>query len=221
MKGDYRSTYLRKICAQNRELFDSPHVWFFSEDDLPLDPRRRFSGLKHTYLEFGFGHGEVLEELAQRHNDTGFVGIERRSTRVKKALKRLHRIEAANVQLIRINLELIGEPLFVPGSFDQILINHPDPWPRRRHEHHRFFRPDALEWIADLLTPQGSVEVASDHADYFFTILRLFGEDPRFESLLPPPFYTAHAIPGRSVSLFEKRKRGAGQAVRILRYQRK
>ncbi len=218
--SEYRSNYLQRLCSQNTALFQSPYVWAFSPDDLPLNPRQRFPECERTFLEIGFGHGEVLEKLVSSHSGTGFVGIERRPVRVRKALKRLERINSDHVFLMRVNLELLQDSLFVPDSFDEILINHPDPWPKRRHQHHRFLRPQTMDWLAAILIIGGSVEVASDHARYFFHILRLFEEDPRFESILPPPFYTSEVIPGRLISRFERKKRGAGMAVRILKFNR-
>lgn len=216
MRGDYRSHYLANLCRKNRQIFDSDNVWVFEPQDVPLDPRRRFSDLKHTFLEIGFGHGEVLEELAVNHPDIGFVGIERRPSRVKRALKRLQRSGAKNVQLLRINMELIDLPLFKPASFDRILVNHPDPWPKMRHEHHRFFRPDAADWFADVLASEGILEIVSDYAEYFFRILRLFEQNNRFESSLPPPFYTADHLPERPVSRYERKKRACGETVRTM-----
>jgi tRNA (guanine-N7-)-methyltransferase len=120
-----------------------------------------------------------------------------------------------------VNLELLNEELFPPGCFDRILVNHPDPWPKKRHKHHRFFRPDTLNWLVTILASGGCIEVASDHAGYFFDILRLFEEHPRFESALPPPFYSREPEPDRPMSRFEKKKRSAGETVRFLRFTKR
>ncbi|RJP77739.1 MAG: hypothetical protein C4524_07565 [Candidatus Zixiibacteriota bacterium] len=216
--SEYHREYLRNLCRQNRTLFYSPLVWQFDPADTPLDPRALFAGRDRIFLEIGFGHGEVLEELVREHPRTGFVGLERRPARVRKALKRLHRLGGDNVRLIRVNLDLVEGPLFREGSFDEILINHPDPWPKRRHEHHRFFRRATVDWLARLLVPGGVVEVTSDQAEYFFHILHLFETDPRFASVLPPPLYTGQSVEGRPVSRFERKKRAAGIPVRLLRF---
>jgi len=220
LKPEYLKNYLATLCSQNRRLFDSPYHWQFDPEELPLDPRRRFSQERRTFLEIGFGHGEVLEELVQRRPDTGFIGIERRPARVRKALKRLHRVGGTNAALIRANLDLLDRPLFINDAFDEILINHPDPWPKRRHEHHRFFRPATMDWLWQLLVPGGVIEVTSDQAEYFFCILRLFETDARFASLLPPPFYTSDSASGRPCSRFEKHTRAAGQIVRLMRFKK-
>lgn len=221
LASDYHSSYLQRLCEQNRALFDSPYVWQFEPDDLPLYPRRHFRRCRQIFLDIGFGHGEVLEALIPRYPGAGFVGIERRPARVRKALKRLGRISAAHTALIRVNLELCRDRLFAEGSFDEILINHPDPWPKRRHEHHRFFRHNTMDWLAGLLAPRGSIEVASDHAEYFFHILHLFEVDPRFESMLKPPFYISDPMPDRPMSRYEKKKRAAGIIVHLLRFTKK
>jgi tRNA (guanine-N7-)-methyltransferase len=212
--------YLSYLCAQNRAFFDSPYVWQFDPSDLPLEPRRGFPEAKRTFLEIGFGHGEVLEQLVQRRPETSFVGIERRPVRIRKTLKRLHRIGAANCLLIRANLELLEGPIFAPESFDEILINHPDPWPKRRHERHRFFQRDIMPWLTDLLAAGGTIEVASDQREYFFHILRLFEESQHLRSIVALPGYTREPLEGRIMSRFEKRVRAAGNPVWILRFQK-
>ncbi|TKJ41294.1 hypothetical protein CEE37_06410 [candidate division LCP-89 bacterium B3_LCP] len=217
----YRENYADRISQHNGELFDSPYVWQFAPDDLPLDPRKKLPGCKRTLLEIGFGHGEVLEELVSQHPEIGFVGIERRSMRVNKTLKRLHRLSVNNVFLLRLNLELLNRNLFSADSFDEILVNHPDPWPRERHEHRRFFSNEILDWMVFILKLGGSVDIASDHTEYFFTILRLFEGHPRFESGLLPPFYVDESPPGRPASRFERKKRAAGSKVRLMRFVKK
>ncbi len=221
MLVDYRGKYLELLCEQNQSLFDSSFYWQFVVADLPLDPRKLQRQAARTFLEIGFGHGEVLEELVQRHRDTAFVGIERRPARVRKALKRLQRIGGYNARLLRANLELIERPLFVPGAFDEILINHPDPWSKRRHQPHRLFQRKIMDGLADLLAPGGSIEVTSDHTVYFFQILQHFETDNRFENCWEAPGYTDQPVPQRPVSRFEKMKRAGGESVRLLRFRKK
>ncbi len=218
---EYIERYIERVTYQNRQLFDSPYVWQFEPREVPLDPREFFPHFEHYFLEIGFGHGEVLEALIPQRPDTFFVGIERRPVRVKKAVKRLTRIGADNARLIRINLELFRDGLFVPESFDEILINHPDPWPKKRHAHHRFFHQGTMAWLSRICASGGVVEAASDHTEYFFRILRLFEEHPDFESELPAPFYTSEPIPGRPMSRYERKKRAAGQVVRIIRFRKR
>jgi tRNA G46 methylase TrmB len=77
-----------------------------------------------------------------------------------------------------------------------------------------------MDWLAYILAPGGAIEVTSDQPAYFFCILRLFETEARFESLLPPPFYSNEPVAGRPVSRFEKHKRAAGETVRMLRFRK-
>ncbi|MCX6641360.1 MAG: hypothetical protein NTW14_12925 [bacterium] len=214
----YRENYVRRVSEENHLVFDSPYFWDVEPEDLPLDPRRRLPGFERAFLEIGFGHGEVLEQLIQQYPRTAFIGIEKRPYRVRKALKRLKRIGSPNAALLRLNLDLIDGPLFFPGSFDHILINHPDPWPKPRQKHHRFFDVQRVEWLTALLTKGGTLKVASDHTEYFFHILGLLELNPDLESHLPAPFYTSWPEPDRPMSRYERNRRAAGEIVRMLRF---
>jgi tRNA (guanine-N7-)-methyltransferase len=217
----YRQNYLIRLYEENQEILNSPILWLLHPDNLPISPRSDYPTYRRYFLEIGFGHGEVLEELLKKHPDVLFIGIERRPYRVRKALKRVHRIGAPNARLIRVNLDLVDDPIFVPETFDEILINHPDPWPKPRQDHHRFFTTARVSWLADLLSPGGTIEVASDHTEYFFHILHLFEGESRLESDLPPPFYTPWSEPDRPVSRYERNRRAEGATVRLLRYFKK
>jgi tRNA (guanine-N7-)-methyltransferase len=53
-------------------------------------------------------------------------------------------------------------------------IYFPDPWPKKRHHKRRFLNPANLEQLLRCLRPAGRIKTATDHADYFEQIEKLF-----------------------------------------------
>lgn len=117
-------------------------------------------------VDVGFGRGEFLLELARRHPQAAWVGIELDFTRVLKLTRQLARTPIRNVRLLGVAAEWSVREAFAPGSVSQFWINFPDPWPKRRHARRRIVAPRLIGELAGKLAPGGSVFVATDDAGY-------------------------------------------------------
>jgi tRNA (guanine-N7-)-methyltransferase len=53
-----------------------------------------------------------------------------------------------------------------PGSLDEIRLFFPDPWPKTRHVKRRLLRPSVAALMADRLSPQGFLHLATDWPAY-------------------------------------------------------
>ncbi|MHC4159295.1 MAG: tRNA (guanine(46)-N(7))-methyltransferase TrmB [Planctomycetota bacterium] len=61
-------------------------------------------------------------------------------------------------------------------------IDFPDPWPKKRHHKRRFFNSANLDQLFRCLALGGSLRIATDHAEYFEQIQKLFtAESDRLE----------------------------------------
>ena len=80
--------------------------------------------------------------------------------------KKLDKRNLANLQFLQAEIrEFLTR---VPGqSVSAFHIYFPDPWPKRRHRSRRVVTAEFLEILDQKLAPAGSVELATDDADYF------------------------------------------------------
>ena len=76
------------------------------------------------------------------------------------------------------NLKMLcGDALFLmrhvlqDASLRAVHILFPDPWPKKRHNKRRMFRPEFLSAVLRVLEDGGELNAASDHADYWQAIL--------------------------------------------------
>lgn len=146
-------------------------------------------GSGERILELGSGWGEfALGWLAQRPTDR-YVAVESKSDRIQKTVRRADRTGTDRLRLIPVNFNWFLEEFFPPRCFDRIIVNFPDPWPKRRHWKHRLITERFPFRLENLLRPGGVVHIATDCGPYARKILAIFRRADRFASLFEFPHY--------------------------------
>ena len=159
---------LRNIPGSREEIAKSPYV--ISEEDLPGMPGRwdePFGRTAPLYVEVGMGKGKFLNRLAVLHPENNYIGIEKYSSVLIKAIqKREQNPELSNLLFVRMEAEYIAE-VFAPGEVAGIYLNFSDPWPKERHAHRRLPSRRFLERYRRILSPGGQVEFKTDNQELF------------------------------------------------------
>jgi tRNA (guanine-N7-)-methyltransferase len=125
-----------------------------------------FGNANPVEVEIGCGKGMFLKEAARANPNTNYLGVERATRYLRVALHRLTRAGLANVRLMGCDgLDLLSRWV-PPDSVHALHIYFPDPWPKRRHQKRRIFRPELLELSARALCPGGEFYLATDHESY-------------------------------------------------------
>ncbi|MCD8326621.1 MAG: tRNA (guanosine(46)-N7)-methyltransferase TrmB [Lachnospiraceae bacterium] len=118
------------------------------------------------HLEIGMGKGAFLHQMALLHGEIAYVGLERYSSVLVKALSRLEAEPLKNVRLVCADAEEIPE-MFDPGEVDRIYLNFSDPWPKARHAKRRLPGRAFLECFDRILSPEGTIEFKTDNRELF------------------------------------------------------
>lgn len=133
----------------------------------PCDIVSYFPNEISTYcLELGSGWGEVAIELASKNPKTGFVLMEKKRERIQETLHKIRGKKIQNIRMISVNFNWFLSEIFKPSSFDWIIMNFPDPWPKKKHRKNRTITPDFLRLIATILKPGGKFQFATDYGPY-------------------------------------------------------
>ena len=140
----------------------------FAHPDRPLD------------LDLGCGKGRFLVARAAAHPDTNVLGIDRMLDRIRKVDRKCLRRDLHNVRLLRVEGYYAVTYLLPAASVRTCFCLFPDPWPKKRHRHHRLFSPSFLNALHRSLRPGGVLHLATDHLPYFEEIYALLSSDPRF-----------------------------------------
>ena len=156
-------------------------------NDAPIDPGFVPDGAP-LEVDLGCGCGRFLLARAAANPQTRYIGIDRMALRVRKLDARITRLGLANVRLLRDEALHALEVHLPRGRVQTLYVHFPDPWPKRRHFQRRLFaQPHFLDTLANLLAPGATLQVATDHADYFAHIQKILASDARFQSVAPLP----------------------------------
>ncbi len=117
-------------------------------------------------IEIGMGKGTFLMRMARAFPDTNFVGIEKYSSVLLRAVQKQEEEELPNVKFIRMEAEYI-EDYFVPDEADRIYLNFSDPWPKDKHEKRRLTCAGFLARYTNILPAGGEVEFKTDNEVLF------------------------------------------------------
>ena len=119
------------------------------------------------YLEVGMGKGRFITQLALENPDKNFIGIEKYSSVLLRALEKREQLpELMNLYFLRMDAEDL-ENVFAPGEVSGIYLNFSDPWPKDRHAKRRLPSKEFLARYDKILVREGKVEFKTDNIDLF------------------------------------------------------
>ncbi len=149
---------------------------------LPLEALSLFGSSVPVELEIGSGKGRFLLEWALAHPEIGVLAVERARKYLTLAAERAARRGIPNVRLVHTTAEDLLFRCLTPASVAAVHVYFPDPWPKKRHHKRRFFRPENVARLAEVLSPGGLLRVKTDHADYAAVIGKILRGEARFEA---------------------------------------
>ena len=127
------------------------------------------------YVELGTGKGDFISQLALRHPEVNFIGIEAQQDVLYSAAKKVRALGLTNVKLLVFDINNI-ENIFAQHEVDQFYINFCDPWPKARHAKRRLTHIGFLHRYEKLLKKPGRLIFKTDNRPLFDFSLEQFAE---------------------------------------------
>lgn len=118
------------------------------------------------HIEIGMGKGQFIMTLAKEHPEINYVGIEKYSSVLVRALEKQQEMELPNIKFIRMEAENIAE-VFAPDEVARIYLNFSDPWPKDRHAKRRLTSVQFLQRYENILQKDGHLIFKTDNRDLF------------------------------------------------------
>ncbi len=147
-----------------------------------LDLARLFGNERPLYLEIGFGNGEALAEMAARHPENSYLGIEVHRPGVGHLLLKLEEQAQHNVKVVRYDAMQVLRHHLPDQSLDGVMLFFPDPWHKKRHNKRRIVQPEFASLLARLLKPGANLHMATDWEDYAGHMMQVLSAAPAFEN---------------------------------------
>ena len=156
---------LRNISGSREIIADSKYVIQDAENQKGKI-RTYFEKDQPIQIEIGMGKGRFIMQMAEEHPEINFIGIEKYSSVLLRAIQKMEQNELPNSRFIRMDAEDTTE-VFEKGEVDKIFLNFSDPWPKDRHAKRRLPSKEFLKRYDEILKKDGVIEFKTDNRDLF------------------------------------------------------
>ena len=156
---------LRNVTG-SREMIAANDFVIHNPEEKKGSWREVFGNDNPIHIEVGMGKGKFLTELAQLNPNINYIGIEKYSSVLIRAVEKREQIELSNLFFIRMDAEDIND-VFAEGEIDQIYLNFSDPWPKDRHAKRRLTSHQFLHRYDQFLKRDGVIIFKTDNKALF------------------------------------------------------
>jgi tRNA (guanine-N7-)-methyltransferase len=130
-----------------------------------FNPAELFENNNPINIEIGIGNGGFIAHYAKERPNENFIGFEVFKKIMRKAVKKVSKLEQNNVRLIHFDAKFFVK-LFPNETISNFYVNFPDHWPKKRHHKRRILKTDFIELMRDKLIKGGSIYMVTDHENY-------------------------------------------------------
>jgi tRNA (guanine-N7-)-methyltransferase len=149
----------REVMVENKYVYTEPEGMAGTWAEV-------FGSRHELHIEIGMGKGRFISTLAQMNPDINYVGIEKYSSVLLRAVEKQNELECENLRFIRMDAENICD-VFGESEVDRIYLNFSDPWPKDRHAKRRLTSRQFFERYNRILKKDGRVEFKTDNRALF------------------------------------------------------
>ena len=149
----------RDVMAANEYVFTEPEGMAGTWSQV-------FGNSNPVHIEIGMGKGRFITTLASMNPDINYVGIEKYSSVLLRAVEKQDELNLPNLRFIRMDAENITS-VFGKEEVDRIYLNFSDPWPKDRHAKRRLTSRQFFARYDEILKSTGRVEFKTDNRPLF------------------------------------------------------
>lgn len=157
---------LRNITGSREVIAENEYVIHDISEFRGVWKKEVFKNDNPLHIEIGMGKGKFIMTLAKMNPNINYVGIEKYSSVLLRALQKMEIEPLPNVRFIRMDAEDITE-VFAKEEVDKIYLNFSDPWPKDRHAKRRLPSRQFLARYNEILVKDGFVEFKTDNKGLF------------------------------------------------------
>lgn len=156
---------LRHIPGAEEQIANNPYVVQHAEK-YKGSWNQIFDNDHPIEIEVGMGKGKFIMELAAKNPHINYVGIERYSSVLLKALQKVADMNLSNIFFLCIDARELSD-IFGDQEIHKIYLNFSDPWPKDRHAKRRLTSPEFMKVYHQILKSDGFIEFKTDNKGLF------------------------------------------------------
>ena len=164
-KGMMEEMRLRNITGSEEVIAASPYV-VQNPKELKGKWKEYWNNEKEIHIEIGMGKGRFMMGMAKEHPDINYIGIEKYSSVLLRAVQKMEEEQLLNLKFILIDAKEIAD-VFDKEEVDRIYLNFSDPWPKDRHAKRRLPSRQFLSKFDEILKKDGILEFKTDNKSLF------------------------------------------------------
>ena len=161
---------LRNVKGAGQRILDNPYTiqtdGAEGRDYRGLWNQNFFHNDHPIHIEIGMGKGQFIIQMAQKHPGINYIGVEKYSSVLVRALDKREELETDNLLFLRMDAADITE-FFDPGEVSKIYLNFSDPWPKDRHAKRRLTSAEHLQLYDQILNKDGCLQFKTDNRPLF------------------------------------------------------
>lgn len=116
-------------------------------------------------LEIGMGKGNFLLEMCLNHPNINYIGVEKYSSVICSAIKKINQYELDNLKIL--NIDIMDIPQYLYGKIKTIYLNFSDPWPKKRNTKRRLTSENFLKLYDNLFKDEKHIILKTDNDDFY------------------------------------------------------
>lgn len=155
---------LRNIKNKN-ELIEKCEYLIEDASVLKNNWQEEFGNNNPIHLEIGMGKGAFLLGMAKKYPNINFIGVERYTGVLARAINKINKEEIKNLRVINIDAIKLNEVF--DHEIDTIYLNFSDPWPKKRHAKRRLTSEDFLRVYDNLFKGDNLIIQKTDNVGLF------------------------------------------------------
>ena len=149
-----------------RDVMDANEYVYTEPEGMAGTWSQIFGNNNPVHIEIGMGKGRFITTLASMNPDINYVGIEKYSSVLLRAVEKQDELCLPNLRFIRMDAENITS-VFGKEEVDRIYLNFSDPWPKDRHAKRRLTSRQFFARYDEILKSTGRVEFKTDNRPLF------------------------------------------------------
>ncbi len=156
---------LRNIKGSREEIAVNEFV-VHEPETLKGNWKSYFHNNNPIHIEIGMGKGRFICQLAKENPDINYIGIEKYSSVLLRAIEKRRELDIKNLMFIRFDADYITD-IFEKDEIDRVYLNFSDPWPKDRHAKRRLTSKEFFSRYDKFLVKDGEVIFKTDNSDLF------------------------------------------------------